>query len=517
MKKTISAAFAAILLCMNVTAMADEPKVTTNVPLGSACYDYIEKLSGMGYLHSMPIGAKPYSRLDMAKWTLEAKAASADKPMPKYLASYLQELENNLALEIAELNGTGTAEGIKLREVGLQFAYADSDQSTYSYNSPSRKIAADWQPLNHNNDGYYYGENGNAILDAEISGRIGHDTVMALNPRFSYDEEQNGKASLTEGYVKTRMGVLGIELGKQPLSWEQGATGNLALGDNMTPLTMAKLNFLEPQKIGGFFKFLGTTNVNVFYSELEGNRKAKAITNGDANDYNDAGLLGMRADFVPADNFTFGLARVSMLGGDGNGLSGSDWGDWLLGTNASISASDRWNDIAGFDFRYRFPGVQIYGELYGEDQAGYLPSKNAERMGLYFPQLTKDGSWDLRAEYAHTKNVWYDHWNYQNGWVYKDGILGDSMGPDAQKLYIGVQRYLGNNDKIGLNVMRTDMERSLATAQQLDEVWLSYNRKLDKTLYLDSMLGFATLDNANYTAGQSDTSLFASLGLRWTY
>jgi hypothetical protein len=151
--------------------------------------------------------------------------------------------------------------------VSLEFAYADADQSTYGYNSAAHKIPAEWQPLNNRSNGYRYGADGNVILGAELSGRIGNETVLSLTPRFSYDEDQNGKASLTEGYIKTRVGAFGVEVGKQPLFWGQGAAGSLLLGDDMTPLTMAKVNFLEPQKIGGFFKFLGTTNINVFYSD----------------------------------------------------------------------------------------------------------------------------------------------------------------------------------------------------------------------------------------------------------
>ncbi|MGL5207437.1 MAG: capsule assembly Wzi family protein [Acidaminococcaceae bacterium] len=516
MAKKIYAAVAACLLGANVV-YAQAPKVTANVPLSSASYVYIEKLSGMGYLQSMPMGAKPYSRLDMAKWTLEARAAAAQKPMPEYLAATLQELERDLAPEIAELQGNGRAENIKLRQVSLELASADSDQSSYGYNSPAHKIPASWQPLNHGRNGYLYGDNGNIILGAEISGRVGNETIVSVAPRFSYDEEQNGHASIREGYLKTRSGALGFEVGKQPVAWGQGVTGNFVLGDNAKPLTMARMNFLEPQKIGGFFKFLGSANVNILYGELDGNRKAQALANGDRNDYDNAGLLGLRADFAPTANFTFGVSRVSMLGGDGNGLSLSDWGDWLVGANANTSEDDRWNDIAGFDFRYRFPGLQVYGELYGEDQAGYLPSKTAERLGFYFPQITRDGSWELRTEYAHTTNVWYDHWNYQNGWVYNNGLIGDAMGPDAQKIYLGAQRYIDENEKLGINFMRTDMERSLAAAQQVDEFWLSYNCKLDKTIYLDAMLGVAKIDNAGYAKGRSDRSALASVVVRWTY
>ena len=67
-------------------------------------------------------------------------------------------------------------------------------------------------------------------------------------------------------------------------------------------------------------------------------------------DYDDAGLIGIRADFSPTSYFTFGLSRLSMLGGDGNGLDSSDWGHWLYGRNDDAD-KDRWDDIAGGDFR----------------------------------------------------------------------------------------------------------------------------------------------------------------------
>jgi hypothetical protein len=75
-------------------ACAAAPKVTANVPL-SVFVMIHQKLSGMGYLSSMPTGAKPYSRLDMAKWTLEAKKLAATKPMRPILLRISNNLKKN--------------------------------------------------------------------------------------------------------------------------------------------------------------------------------------------------------------------------------------------------------------------------------------------------------------------------------------------------------------------------------------------------------------------------------------
>ena len=489
------------------------PSVTGNVSLDSSYYGYIDKLEGMGYISSMPTGTKPYSRLAMARWTLEARKVALRKPMPSYLVDYLQELETGLAPEIATIEEKGTPDSFRLTEAKIGLAYLNADQTDYGYSSG---IAGTWQPLNHNNNGYRYGKNLNLYAGVELSGRIGHDTVLTLRPRVSYNGDQSGTASLEEGYIKTRMGVVGVEVGKEAISWGQGATGSLILGDNATPRTMVKMNLLEPYKSNGFFKFLGEQNYTVFYSQLEGNRSDIANNNGHT-DYNNASLIGIRTDYTPFNNFTFGLSRVSILGGDNHGLSGSDWWNWFSGTNATTAGADRWDDIAGADFRYRFPGMQLYGEVYGEDQSGFLPSDIAERVGIYFPQLVADGSWDMRLEYVHTQAGWYSHSAYQNGWTYHHDIMGDSMGPDARKLYIGVERHLPNAEKIGFHAMRIDMQSSSSVTQNVSELWATYERKLHGNMYLNTMVGIAFIDNANYVDGRDDVSKFVMGEIKWKF
>ena len=512
MKKSaliMSAILAAIAPC---TAFAAAPAVSTDVSLDSTYYDYIDKLDGMGYIESMPMGARPYSRMMMTKWTIEAAAKAKDKPMPKYLAAYLTELQREFAPEIASIEGSKQKNNIRLRSASMQLAYTSMDADKYKYN---RGIRGSWQPFSQGNNGYKYGDNGNLIFNMEISGQLDKNAAILLRPRFSYDKDENGSVSLEEGYIKTHIGTVGITAGKEALDFGQGVTGKLALSNNAKPFTMLRLNLLEPQKIGGFFRFLGKEDYNVFYGRLEGNRDETAASNGE-HDYDHPGILGMRADYMPTSRFTFGVERISIFGGDGNALNHKDWGDWAFGVNSDAD-NDHWDDIAGVDFRYRFPGMSIYGELYGEDQANYLPSKPAQRIGFYFPQLTKDGSLDMRVEYAHTTDVWYDHWTYNNGWVYNDNIMGDSMGPDANKFYIGIKHYLNNTDSIGLHAMRVNMSRESAVSPKLNQFWLTYDHRLDQNIYLDMMAGAAKISNASFVNGRSDKDYIVSATLRWQY
>ncbi|CUH94462.1 putative secreted protein [Propionispora sp. 2/2-37] len=505
-KSVITGALLTVLSASVQASPADW--VSPNVPLSSPFYEYIEKFDGMGYLESLPTGTKPYTRMQMAKWVEEIRTKSQELPLPEYLAGSLKEMERDLEPELNVLAGEKADTGVGLKEVRLQAAYYDG--AAFGY----KGTKAGYQPLNINNNGYRYGENGNFVASAWLGGKLDNNLVAVVEPRFSYDEEQRGQADITSGYIKTRWNGTSIQIGKDPVFWGHGATGSLLLGNNMEPLTSVKISNLEPYKTRGFFRFLGEMNVTGLYSVLEDDR-----TDNTPHEVNSPSFFALRSDFTPQKNFTFGLSFASMLGGDGRALAGGDYWDWLLGRNAD-AAGDKWNNIAGLDFKWRLPkwgGVQLYGELYGEDQANYMPSRVAERAGIVIPRLSRDGAWDMRIEYAHTTYAWYVHQLYTSGYIYKGNIIGDPMGTAATQYYIAINRYLDNNSQVSFNLGRTDMGENQNVQQQVNSVWVGYKKQLEKTMFLDMAVGLARLDNAGFVPGNKQTNHFASAGLRWTY
>lgn len=204
-----------------------------------------------------------------------------------------------------------------------------------------------------------------------------------------------------------------------------------------------------------------------------------------------------------------------MLGGDGNGLDSSDWGHWLYGRNDDAD-KDRWDDIAGGDFRLSLPGVTFYGELYGEDQSHYMPSKVAYRAGIYLPKLTHDGSWDMTLEMADTSDAWYGHQRFNNGWTYHDAIMGDAMGRDARKYYGAIRHYLPNETSIGLYAQRTEMERGMRIHPTVNEFGLTGQTKLAQDVYLSGIIGYANVENADFTI-HTDHDKFATATIQWRY
>ena len=169
--------------------------------------------------------------------------------------------------------------------------YFHSDAKDYAYR---KGINAQWQALNHENNGYRWGRDGNFTSQALIAGNINDRWAVSLTPRFSYDKDQHGGASLEEAYVRSRIGIVHVTAGKEALSWGEGMTGNLALGNNMKPLTMVRFDTGDNIK-NKWMRFI-FGNSHIFYARLDGNRADTAASQG-LTDYNHPGLLGMRSDF----------------------------------------------------------------------------------------------------------------------------------------------------------------------------------------------------------------------------
>ena len=502
MNKSLSALMTALLLGMvacpvvwaaekidTVKYPNSKLPVSTNMPVGSIYYDYLEKLDGMGYIQSMLYGTRPYSRMDMARWTLEAKEGLKKHPAAAdFVVNMIARLEKALAPEIAQIEaynaGEKPATQFKVQSTKLELAGAKlNSEDGYDYRNLKNTR---WQSFSENRNGHRYQDGFNAGASVYMDGNLGRNLALSVTARAAWDKKDHGTASLDEAYLTTRMGVWNIDIGKQAIAWGQGMNGGFLFTGNARPRTMLKIsNELQP-KSRGALKFLGQTKFTAFASRLDGENR---IENG-VHDYEHPWLLGFRGDLV-WKNFTLGMARGSMLGGKGNAFHRNNFGRWLIGKN--MTHDDKWDDKAGFDFRWRMPGLQIYGEIYGEDQAHYFPSEHAIRAGIYIPRLSYDGSWDMRLEGAHTARPWYGHGAYKAGWTYHDDIMGDYMGGDANRYYGNINYYASATDKIGFHGSYWNMALKDKPNRTVKNAWLTYDKLLGSNDTLSFMAGLSDI------------------------
>lgn len=300
--------------------LAYHKQLSANIPLNSYIYDYLDKLDGLGYIEDMRIGAKPYTRMQAARWLQQINYGVKHRAdLPEYVQAMLQQLNEEFRGELAVLSGKADAPKIDLREVALGATYYDGQTVNQQ---PS--TASTYQPLNVNNDGYRFAQKLNETMTMRIEGKPKDNLVVSLTPRFSYDDDSKADADIQAGYIKTNINNVQIQVGKDAMWWGQGEHGSLLLTNNATPQRAIKLSNIEPVKMHGLLKFLGQSDTTVFYSILEKDR----------SDIPYPSFFGVRKDFTPSENFTFGMARTSMMGGKGHMLSAGDYWDFLTGENA---------------------------------------------------------------------------------------------------------------------------------------------------------------------------------------
>lgn len=514
LKKNCSLLMLACMLSTPVwAAPPDSPdylpdKLSSNISLGSYVYGYLEKLSGLGYLPEVLPGTKPYTRLQAARWLRKIDRSNLDTA-PAYVRSMLHNLDKEFAAELDTLQNTAPPASFALREISAGATYYDGDTL------PNRHTASTYQPLNINNNGYRYNPGTNGTLRLQLAGKLGSRALASLTPRLDLRNGEDADADLEAAYIKTAWGNWELQAGKDPLWWGPGLRGTRALTNNAPPVAGVKISTIEPLRARGLFKPLGKVGVTSFYGKMDEDR----------TDIQNPGFFGLRTDIQPGKNITIGTSLTAIVGGDGRGLSWSDFWHFLTGENATDPAKDKWNSIAGLDFRWRLPnthGIQLYGELYGEDQAkalGFLPtpSKNSELVGIYIPRLSPSGDWDAAFEYAHTGTWAYSHWVYTDGYVNAGNIIGDAMGWNATRYYARFTHYSDSANSLSLHLEHLTQDTSYPTPQKLDSVWITTQHFLKRDSYLTAAAGVSFIKNAHYTAGNDERNYLLNLSYTKKY
>ncbi|MEJ2025782.1 MAG: capsule assembly Wzi family protein [Deltaproteobacteria bacterium] len=141
-----------------------------------------------------------------------------------------------------------------------------------------------------------------------------------------------------------------------------------------------------------------------------------------------------------------------------------DWIRVLSGRN--IAGDLDTNQIAGVDARIHLcpldrwvpllKSLDLWGELYGEDQAGKFPSRNGYVLGMKLGEILLNGKTDFILEYASNvvqehPGFWYTHHVYRNGYSYEGRIMEHDMGSEAREIPARREHYVTPDIVLGLN------------------------------------------------------------------
>jgi hypothetical protein len=498
-----------IFFLLALPDFASATPVSASIPLHSWIYPSLDKLAGLGLIESSLQGSRPFTRLEAARQTLEARdKAAAVKPSP-VAYEILQRLEQELRTSLDEASGGAALSYLQpIRGFRFDAVYQEGPPSTPS---PTTRNNAVQHALNANNSGIDYGDGFNAQAIAESEARFSSFFLLNWRPLFILGEDQSDFTTL-HGTATLGLGSFSIIAGRDSLWWGQGHNGSFILTNNAKPLDMVRITNSSPVHLPWIFRHLGPFRLDTLLSQLEADRHI-------AEPY----LFGMRINLKPRPWFEVGASRAMMYGGEGQpGVGVARFLKLFAGRGTNVyDEPNVVNQIAAFDARIKVPvlwGAEIYGELGGEDEAGAFIAKKALLTGLYLPRIEPGGRLGLRLEYTDLNwrghgPVWYRHGTYRSGYTYEKKIIGHHVGGDARDYYGALEYFLPNGGllKAGIDIQRRGL--STGTVERHVQPFIAIDQPWREAYRLSARYAFDRVTNAGYVHGEERTDHFAQMGV----
>lgn len=372
--------------------------------------------------------------------------------------------------------------------------------------------------------------------DAEIAGRM-----TWMNDRFNVDLQVSAVDSPPDGdEVRADGSEIGVTLGNFTYAvsltdrwWGPGWDGSLILTNNARPIPALTIrrNVYKPFETK-WLSWLGPWDARLIWGEMESDR---AVPN--------PRFFGMKFNFKPFESLEIGLSRTAQWCGEGRPCGLDTFWDLLIGNDnvnegGVTPESEAGNQLAGFDIRWSNmwfgTPMAMYVQLIGEDEAGFLPSRNMAMGGIEFSGWAERRRWSYRV-YGEVANVScdaltnegyncaYNHSIYQTGYRYKGRVIGHAAENDALIGSLGLVIMTDNENRWNAVLRSGELNRgggadprNTLTPEPLDilSVDVSYSHGFDIGR-LDVGVGYQDLDNS--TTGVSNDDVRAYVQWRSTF
>jgi hypothetical protein len=447
------------------------------IPVDSWVYPAMLRLYSMGYLDTMFLSMRPYTRrsaLHILQASEDAILSSDDTQAQDILSALLSELtDEGITGPAISGNARGAVDGVQsvyTRMIGVsgnilvdsfhlgQTFFNDYGRphqpgfnnitgfSTLDERGPfSLYVRAEYQ---HAPSAPGYSQ----ALSAQLSN---FDTITFAPPN-------DPQASIPTGPIATQnpfriveatlsYHLLGHEIsgGKSDAWLGPGLGSSMAWSNNAENIYSFRINRVEPLRIKYLSRLLGPVRYDFFYGSLKGHTAP-----------NDDWVHSEMFSFQPTKNFQFGFQRTVVFGGEGHEpvtlhtflIGFFDTNDTSEGDK--FSRHDPGARFSAFTFSYRLPFVRNYLTLYADSESHddltpvSAPRRAAYRPGLYLSHVPGISRLDLRIEGVSTNcstlvcingsHQYIEDAVQKQAYTNKGYILGDWIGREA----IGGQAWL---------------------------------------------------------------------------
>jgi Capsule assembly protein Wzi len=515
---------------------------STNIPLDSPVYLYLEKLASFGLISSDFRGIRPFTKAEAARLLVEAEQNLEKSPelsAEGLITQLVDELHRFLAREIHLAKEPETAPNLAVRPFSsfrMRYVYLDGVPRSYErlvhdpggdgvfgigsglrpvnpFPALAQQHGSEGTPLFENNEGIRYGKGSNYELRFSSEAFGGRYLSLLLEPAFLYSEEgTKTQGWLNKGYVKLGGGSLELEAGRDANWLGLGYRGNITLTNNARNFDLIKLSSPEPLES----KYLWPLKYALIVSRFD-----ETVSNGQVRQ---PYFFAAKISFKPTANVEFGINLGRQVGGPGvnNGVV-----DVLKGLVGGTN-SDNSNSLAGAELRLRIPflrNTELYGEFSGEDAALFWPIVESYVAGFYIPRLTANGRDDLRFEYFLGNNILYTNITFPEGYLYKGMPIGHSQGGAVEEFFTRYSHWFSLRNRVAMEYYHTQRGNQgkvslpgLMQSVEIKNSWRGYwTLPIAQSLDVGLMYGWERIHNLNLAGGGNQTNQLLNIEVRYSY
>jgi membrane-associated phospholipid phosphatase len=489
------------------------------VPLDSWIYPALDRLAGLGLIHSEFTGLRPWTRRECMRQLSEADEKLVDRGEENSEAQKLVDaLQREFRPETEATGGGATGGTFRLESVYSRTEHISGTPLTDGYtfgqtqiNDFGRPFGEGWSTVNGFSAyatrgrwvAYVRGEEQSAptipalsLTTRQILQQV--DLFPALPPGTA--QPPATQFSLLDAYVGLMWSNYQVSFGKQSLSWGPGDGGSMTLSNNSPPINMFRISRTTPLKLPSILGWLGPVRAEFFLGQLAG-QEFLLNPSGFVGRFGQSlspqpFIHGQKISFNPTPNFEFGFFRTTIYGGPGYPFTWHTFLRSLLSTGNTVAGAPNkpGKRTSGLDFSYRLPGLRNWLTFYGDGLAydEFSPiayaDRSAWRAGLYLSQFPLVRKLDLRVEGVYTDNpiggavghgTYYRNGTWRSGYTNNGNLLGSWIGREGQGAQAWTNYWFNARNRLQFNFRHQKVSRefipgggSLTDAGVRSDYWL---------------------------------------------
>jgi hypothetical protein len=517
------------------------------IPLDSWVYLEMDRLNSMGYLDTMYLSMRPYTRrsaLHMLKDSEDEILQGRNEQAQDMLAKLLRELA---AEKPAGVTDRGLVYGPQqVYERGMYISGTTLRDSYHIGQTIVNDYGRPYEP-GYNNilGGAYLAELGRfsfyargeyqhapsapGYTDTLADELCGLDQIDPVGCAYHQATIPRGPINaanpfrLVEATLSFHIGGHEISGGKSDAWLGPARGGALAWSNNAENIYSFRINRVEPLRIPLVSRLLGPVRYDFFYGSLKGH-----------SDPNHPWVHSEMFAFRPTVNFEFGFQRTIIFGGAGHEpVTIHTFLKGFFDTNDTTGAEKYSRDDPGarfsaFNFSYRLPFVRRYATFYTDSIAHddvtpiSAPRRAAFRTGLYLSQLPKFRKLELRAEAVVTdprvSRSFAGQFNYfetiqKQGYTNQGFIMGDWIGREGKGGQAWATYHVSPTESYEVEYLRKKNAKDFIDGGTTQNQYkLTYNKRFAHDFELNYWLQYEKWKAPIYQTGlKTDTTVAVQL------